>query len=323
MEKIVWGIIGCGDVCEVKSGPAFSKIDNSYLQAVMRRDGEKAKDFAKRHNVDEYYSSGDDIINHKEINAVYIATPPAYHEFYAIKAMEAGKSVYIEKPLTLNAKSCEKLIECARQNKVKATGAYYRRKLPLFLKVKEIIENKELGDIRCVNIKTFVSPTKNKIANSEEFWRVDPNISGGGLFHDIAPHQLDIIYWLLGAPIDMIGKSINQTNNYEAPDVINFNGYTKDNILINGVWLFNVHNNSTEDSCQIIGENGFVEFSFFNAPKLKIMLNNNENIVNFSNPEHIQQPMISSVVRYFMGKEENPCSLEEALISMKMLDSTI
>ena len=91
MESIKWGIIGCGDVTEVKSGPAFNKIKNSSLVAVMRRDGEKAKDYAARHSVPKWYTDATQLINDPEINAVYVATPPQSHEEYTIVALRTGK----------------------------------------------------------------------------------------------------------------------------------------------------------------------------------------------------------------------------------------
>src|SRR6187551_1308715 len=102
MEKINWGIIGCGDVSEVKSGPAFNKVNNSSLVAVMRRDGAKAKDYAHRHQVPKWYDDASLLINDPDVNAIYIATPPSSHEEYTIAAIDAGKPVYVEKPMTMN-----------------------------------------------------------------------------------------------------------------------------------------------------------------------------------------------------------------------------
>ena len=137
--EIRWGIIGCGDVCEVKSGPAFSKVANSKLVAVMRRDKDKAKDFAQRHNVPKYYSDAQQLIDDPDINAIYIATPPAQHQEYALAAMKAGKPAYIEKPLTINAASCQRMIDASQHYQIPVTGAYYRRALPLFIKVKSLL----------------------------------------------------------------------------------------------------------------------------------------------------------------------------------------
>src|SRR6185369_16685284 len=98
-----WGIIGCGDVCEVKSGPAFNKVPNSKLVAVMRRDEAKAADFAKRHWVPKYYSDAAQLINDPEVNAIYVATPPSSHAQYMEDALSAGKPVYVEKPVTVSS----------------------------------------------------------------------------------------------------------------------------------------------------------------------------------------------------------------------------
>ncbi len=136
MQKIRWGIIGCGDVTEKKSGPAFGKVQNSELIAVMRRDAVKAKDYARRHNVPKWYSNADDLINDPEINAIYIATPPLQHEDYAVKAMTAGKSVYVEKPISLDAVSAKRMLAAAKKYQQKVSIAHYRRQQPVFLKVK-------------------------------------------------------------------------------------------------------------------------------------------------------------------------------------------
>ncbi|MBC8948811.1 oxidoreductase [Xenorhabdus sp. TS4] len=80
MQKVRWGIIGCGNVTEVKSGPAFYKLENSELVAVMRRNADLAKDFAKRHNIRKWYSDAESLINDPEVDAVYIATPPSTHK---------------------------------------------------------------------------------------------------------------------------------------------------------------------------------------------------------------------------------------------------
>jgi predicted dehydrogenase len=102
MKKINWGIIGCGDVTELKSGPAFNKVKNSGLVAVMRRDAAKAQEYAHCHNVPKWYDDAEALINDPGVNAIYIATPPSTHEFYTIAALAAGKPVYVEKPMAIN-----------------------------------------------------------------------------------------------------------------------------------------------------------------------------------------------------------------------------
>ncbi len=117
-DKIKWGIIGVGSVTELKSGPAFYKNENSELVAVMRRDAEKAADYAKRHGVKKWYSSATELINDPEVDVVYVATPPDSHASYAIQAMKAGKPVYVEKPMARTYAECQEMLRVSEETGV-------------------------------------------------------------------------------------------------------------------------------------------------------------------------------------------------------------
>ena len=86
---IRWGIIGCGDVTEVKSGPGFKQAANSALVAVMRRDAGKAADYARRHNVPRWYANADELLADPNVDAISIATPPSSHAQLALQAAAA------------------------------------------------------------------------------------------------------------------------------------------------------------------------------------------------------------------------------------------
>jgi len=298
-------------------------VANSKLVAVMRRDKEKAKDYATRHHVPKYYSNAQFLIDDPEVNAIYIATPPAQHEAYAIKAMAAGKPVYIEKPLALNADSCLRIRDASLKMEVPASGAYYRRALPLFEKVKSLLAEKRIGDVKLINLNTLQSADKNIITKTPDNWRVNPALSGGGYFHDLSPHQLDLMYWFFGKPLEVRGRSLNQDKKYEAPDVTSVEAVFHDDILFRGVWAFNVNEKAVADTCEIIGDKGTLKFSFFTGAKLEIKTHSGTEIIEFTNPPNIQHYMIDRVVRYFRGEGDNPCSPEDALVSMQMIDSTV
>jgi 1,5-anhydro-D-fructose reductase (1,5-anhydro-D-mannitol-forming) len=315
-----WGIIGCGDVCEVKSGPAFNKVSNSELVAVMRRDAEKAADFARRHSVGKYYTDAADVVKDPDINAIYIATPPYLHEPYALMAMEAGKPVYIEKPVTLNALSCEKLIRGEAQHAARVSVAHYRRALPLFNKVKSLIREGAIGNVRVVRIVTLQPKASKIITQTSDNWRVNPEQSGGGLFHDLSPHQLDIMYWLFGPPAHVTARGINQSDLYPAPDVVTLNAICKNNICVQGMWAFNVAEEATADACEITGDKGLIRFSFFRKSTIELTNSSGTAVIEQDYPVNIQHPMIDGVVRFFRDEGENPCSLTDALVVMKMLD---
>jgi predicted dehydrogenase len=322
METINWGIIGCGDVTELKSGPAFNKVPNSSLIAVMRRNAEKAADYAKRHHVPKWYSQADELINDPDVNAVYIATPPSSHEQFALKAIAAGKQVYLEKPMALNYTAARNIAEAAVSKNIKLVVAHYRREWPLFKKLKELINDSVIGDIHLVNISLYKTPfTKQQLVNESFAWRVDPAISGGGIFHDLAPHQLDILFHLFGSAKKITGTALNQACNYVADDLVAGNILFESGLVFSGAWCFNAYEQS--DRCEIIGNNGKLRFSFFDGGGIELITNKAITTFEFDHLQHVQQPMIEKTVQYFLGNAENPCTGYEGAIIMKWIDSFI
>lgn len=321
MEKIRWGIIGCGDVTELKSGPAFNKVENSSLIAVMRRDGEKAKDYARRHGVPKWYDSANELINDNEINAIYIATPPSSHEEYAIAAINAGKSVYIEKPMALNYASANKITKLAEEKNVKVSVAHYRRGQPLFNKVKELLNEKVIGETRFAKLEFYKKQlSKEAMDIPKVAWRVNPEIAGGGLFHDIAPHQLDLMYWFFGDIEKASGYAVDQDKLYMADDIVSGSILFKSGVLFNGLWNFNIADDEEKDLCEIYGSDGKLSFPIFEHRTITIHKNGGTTDILFEPLQHVQQPLIQKVVNYFLGTGPNPTSGADGAIVMKLLD---
>jgi len=302
---INWGIIGCGNVTEVKSGPAFSKVKDSRLIAVMRRDASLAEDYARRHNVPKYYSNASDLINDKDINAVYIATPPGSHANYAIETIEAGKPVYIEKPMAVNYDECIKINKAAEKYNIPVFVAYYRRALPGFLLVKEMIENGRIGKVRLIQMQLFKYPSQDE-KKGKLSWRVDPEVSGGGHFFDLASHQIDWLDYVFG-PIQKIKSiALNQAGLYKAEDLVTAEFVFSDNIVGTGNWCFSVSPASERDIIEIVGDGGSIKFSTFSFEP--IVLTNASGRQEFTNerPEHIQFNLIEKIVRALHGNGNSP-----------------
>jgi 1,5-anhydro-D-fructose reductase (1,5-anhydro-D-mannitol-forming) len=169
-KNINWGIIGCGDVTEVKSGPAFQKAKHSSLVAVMRRDANLTQDYALRHQVPRWYNNVGDLINDNEVDAVYIATPPAYHKYYTLKVALAKKPVYVEKSMVINYKETQEMISACKEKDVPLLVAYYRRALPKFIKIKELVQDGTLGDIRLVNVQFYRQLLAQDYNKQENSW---------------------------------------------------------------------------------------------------------------------------------------------------------
>lgn len=320
MNEIRWGIIGCGNVTEVKSGPAFQQARGSRLVAVMRRNSKLAEDYARRHGVPKWYDDADSLIHDPEVDAVYIATPPASHKDYTLAVARAGKPVYVEKPMALNFAECQEMIHFCEENQVPLFVAYYRRALPRFLKIKQLIDNDAIGAVRAVIVSFYKRPTRNDIENQDN-WRVHPAISGGGYFCDLASHQLDVLQFYFG-PIQLAsGIASNQLGVYEAEDIVSGSFMFESGILGSGLWCFSAY--SEQDRTEIIGEKGKISYSTFDTEPLRLETKNKVENFQIDNPIHIQLPLIQTIVDELLGKGRCPSTGRTAAWTNRVMDQVL
>jgi predicted dehydrogenase len=305
VDKVRWGIIGCGNVTEVKSGPAFSKVANSELVAVMCRDSAKAADYAQRHEIAKWYSDADKLIADPSVNAIYVATPPDTHADYTIKALRAGKPVYVEKPMARNYKECLEMIRVSESTGVPLFVAYYRRMLPGFVKVKDLIKNGKIGKPLLVSLKLMKSPTLAEIKGDLP-WRVIPEIAGGGHFFDLASHQLDYLDFLFGHISKAKGFASNLGGLYRAEDTVSASFEFENGAIGTGEWCFVAPPESNCDSIEIIGEKGKISFSCYNFTPITLEAKGERKFFQNIRPEHVQFNLIQEIVNELMGKGKSP-----------------
>lgn len=322
-HEIRWGMIGCGNVTEMKSGPAFNKIEGSHLVAVTSRTPARAEDYARRHQIPRWYSRPDDLIQDPEINAVYIATPPDSHRYYTLKVAEAGKAVYVEKPMARHRQECEQMIEACRKAGVPLFVAYYRRCLPKFLKVKELLDSKMIGEVRAVTITLLLRPRAEDLNKEALPWRVIPEIAGGGYFVDLASHQLDLLDYLLGPIAEASGHKANQAGLYPAEDAVSARFRFYNGILGNGLWCFTVSKSNQMDRMEIIGHSGTISFSCFDPSAVRMVSDQGQQEFILPWPEHVQQPFIQTVVDALRGQGECPSTGESAIRTTAVMDAIL
>jgi predicted dehydrogenase len=321
MDMIRWGMIGCGSVTEMKSGPAFNKVPHSKLMAVMRRDEALLKDYAKRHQVPYTFTDASALIHHPEIDAIYIATPPDVHEAYAIEALKANKFVYVEKPMATSVAACEHMQQVAKEVGGKLVVAHYRRQLPLFLKVKELLAQNTIGNV--TDVKIIMQKKAAPKTYYENNWRVNKERAGGGLFYDLAPHQLDLLFYFFGKANNYQGSANNIAGLYLVEDTVKGAMQMENGIQFTGEWCFAIEAHMPEqDAFIIIGKEGRIEFPVF-GHTITIARNNSKEYIEFDAPQHNQQNLIEKVVTFFLEKGENPCSAEDALQSMRVMEAFV
>jgi len=302
IETVRWGIIGVGNVTEVKSGPAFYKTENSELVAVMRRNAEKAADYARRHNVSKWYTNASELINDPEVDAVYVATPPGSHARYAIEVMRAGKPVYVEKPMAKNHSECLEMLKVSEETGMPLFVAYYRRALPAFLKVNDMIETGAIGKPLIVNIKLHKPPRPNDLKKEDQSWHVYPEISGGGYFFDLASHQFDYLDFLFGPIKEVSGMASNMAGLYPAEDTVVGTWKHESEVTGSGSWCFVADKSSETDEIVITGEIGEIVLPCFTHEKVKFTSQEGILEMGFDNPEHIQQNLVQQVVNELRGE---------------------
>ena len=297
-DKVRWGNLGCGNVTEVKSGPAFQKVANSELLAVMRRTGELAEDYAKRHNVSRWYDDAEALINDPDVDIIYIATPPGSHKEYTLMAAKAGKPVYVEKPMARNYAECEEMISACKDAGVPLFVAYYRRGHERFLKIKELLESEVIGEVRFVSSTQYQPVSKDMLEVEKLPWRVQPELSGGGLFFDLASHTLDIIDFLLGPITSVQGFASNQGGYYSAEDIVTGTYLFESGIHGVGNWCFTAYDYVDENI--IVGSKGKITFSTF-GNDLVLTTNHGTEEFRFEPPQHVHQPLVETIVKELTG----------------------
>ena len=302
-KVIRWGIIGCGNVTEVKSGPAYQKTEGFTIEAVMRRDATKAADYAKRHGIAKHYSNADDLINDPEIDAIYIATPPDTHKYYGLKVAASGKPCCIEKPLAPNYQDCLAITEAFEQKNIPLFVAYYRRSLPRFQQVKTWIDTNQIGEVR--HIRWHLSkPTSNQDLSGDYNWRTDATIATGGYFDDLASHGLDLFIYLLGNIKDVNGISTNQQGLYSAKDAVSACWLHESGITGTGSWNFG--SSMREDKVEIYGSKGKITFSVFENDPLILTNDMEQKILNIEHPENIQLYHAQLIREHLLGNTTHP-----------------
>jgi len=322
MRTIRWGIIGCGDVTEVKSGPGFSKAENSRLLAVMRRNGTLAADYARRHGVPRWHDDADAIIRAEDIDAVYVATSPGSHRDYVVRCAAAGKPVMVEKPMAMDHGECEAMIAACRSARVPLWVAYYRRALPRFLAVRDLVQSGAIGPVRMVLSRQF-----QQLKNPREMnpgsppWRIDAAASGGGFFVDMMTHTLDFLDFLFGPIVEVRAFAANQARAYGPEDVVTAIYRFASGVYGSGAFCYAA--DREEEWNEIVGARGRIRFSTTRAVPIRVMRGDTVEEIPIKDPPHVHQPLIQTIVDELNGKGASLSTGETGARTTRVVDEIL
>jgi len=320
-EKIIrWGMIGTGDVTERKSAPSFNKIENSRLVAVGNRTYKKAEDYAARHGVPKVHRNPRDVIHNPEVDIVYIATPPGSHMAYALETIEEGKPLYIEKPMARTWNECNIINEAAEKKGVPVYVAYYRRSLEYFKKVRSIIRQGDLGQILHINMRQYFAARHEDYESQDLPWRVIPEDAGGGYFHDMGCHALDILFYIFGDPLEVTGVVSNMGGLYKPEDTLSAILKLPGGLLVSAGWSFVTPEPFQKDLVEVIAEKGRLRFSIFSFKPITLFTGDHKETMATIQPEHIQLPHIRSIVAELNGKGNCPATGITSAVTSRVMD---
>ena len=302
-KPLRWGVIGCGAVTEIKSVPAYKITSSFEVAMVMRRNPEKAEDYAKRHRIPHWTTDADEVIDNPNIDAVYIATPPDTHKFYALKVAAAGKPCCIEKPMAPTYNDSLAIYEAFRNGDVPLFIAYYRRSLPRFLKIKQWLDDGLIGEVRHIHWQKTKPPSDVDL-NKAYNWRTDAAIARGGYFDDLASHGLDLFNFLLGDIVEANGTTTNQLGLYAAFDAVAAHWMHDGGITGTGSWNFGTHDRT--DKVEILGSEGSIRFAVLDQAPIQLNNASGSQTLEIVHPQHIQEFHVENIKRHLLGKSVHP-----------------
>jgi len=315
---VKWGIIGCGSVAEYKGGPALYDAENSELVAVMRRDEKLAADFAQRHGAKRHYSAVGQILADEEVSAVYIATPPHVHAEQTIAAAEAGKHVLCEKPMAMNVTECRSMISACQDNGVQLMIAYYRRFWPIAQKMKQLLDEGAVG--RPTMARAHCACLWQPPEEASTFWRIQPEIAGGGFLWDIGAHRLDLLLQMMG-DIASLGALV---------DAVHFDIAVDDSSSLvmqfasgaHGIGMFYWNVGANIDVLEVAGPGGRLIATDLGAGNLTLIQGDRTEEFHLPPPKITHLPLIEHYVQCILSGEPNALPGEEGMKTTAIIEAS-
>ncbi len=315
VKKLKWGVAGCGRFAEHTFIPTVKFLRRSVVHSFFSHNLNRAKELAEKSGASGYFDNYDEFLK-SDIDCVFISSVNAHHYEQVIKAAEAGKNILCEKPIALNSKQAEEMIEACKSNDVFLTVDYLYRLHPHVIKVKELIKNQTIGKLVSLNVSSnFDFPPGSN-------FRFNKELSGGGALRDLGTHMIDLLRFFGGEIIEINGYMDNIIYNSDVEDfasaLVKFeNGsYGSFNVSYNTRKAFN--------RIEILGQTGAISIENFigvkGAPsKLTIQLDG-EAKKSFRKRGNKFLFMMRAVQKSFLKNQIPPVTGEDGLINMKLME---
>lgn len=300
MKKLKWGLIGCGDISEKRVAPALRDLENCELVTVNRANYTKAKDFARQFGARKWTKDWREILDDEEVQAVYIATPVYLHAEMTIAAAEAGKHVLCEKPMGMNTKECDDMIDACTSNGVKLGVAYYRHFYPAVKRIKDIIASGEIGIVANAQINNF--EPFNRKPGEPRYWLLEKDKAGGGPMMDMGCHRIEVFTNILGPIQEAKGFLTNVLYEREVEDtaiahLLFETGTTA--VLTSSHAAF-----EPQDTLDVFGCKGSIHVPVLNEGTMTIKTSDGERVEKHPPHANVHQPLVDDFTRAVLEDRE-------------------
>ena len=291
-KKLVWGLIGCGDIARKRVAPALRDLVECDFGAVGRKRGELAESFAREFGARKWYPTWQELLGDEELDAVYIATPVHMHAAQTIAAAEAGKHVLCEKPMAMDVVECDRMIAASRANNVKLGVAYYRHFYPVIQRVKALIQSEEIGIPVVAQVNAFES--FDPPPDNSRYWLLRRDRSGGGPMFDFGCHRIEVLTNILGPIKTVRAMNTNVLFDREVEDTATaLFQFERGNC---GVLSVTHAAHEPQDTLDIFCSHGSIHVPILNRGKMRIVTDGGEQSEWHPPAANIHAPLISDFV---------------------------
>jgi 1,5-anhydro-D-fructose reductase (1,5-anhydro-D-mannitol-forming) len=311
---IRWGIIGAGNVAEFKSGPALMQAPGSTVVAVMRRDQEKARDFALRHSIPRWYTDIDTLLTNPEVDAVYIASPHHLHLAHVTRAAQAGKTILCEKPVGVSTAEAQAVVDVCRAASVSLSVAYYRRYWPVVQEMRRLLADGAIGEV----VQARVQLADHYVPDPSRAWLNEPKKAGGGALANAGSHWIDLIRYLLGDVVEVTAACSGHFGGFKTEDTIGVQMRLASQALVSlNVTLYSP---AAVNEFDIAGTNGRLFAGPLSDGRLMLQRGNREpEALRFPRSDAAHMELVTEVVRRLLAGEPSPVPGEEAVAVWKII----
>lgn len=315
MDHVGWGIIGCGDVAEYKSGPALANTPGSRLAAVMRRDRGAARDFAVRHGALRWYDSAADLIADPQVNAIYIAAPHAAHLENVRLAAQGRKAILCEKPMGANRGEAQAIVDTCHAARAPLCVAYYRRFWPVTQKVKALLADGAVGE----PVQARIQLCDYFNGDPKRAWITAASEAGGGALANAGSHWVDLARYLLGEIVEVMAVCTYESG-FKVEDSASLVMRTRHGatITLSSTW----RGRASVNEVDVIGTGGRLIASNLNAGQLQLIRSGKE-LQTFDlrrdQPAHAE--LVEAFVRSILSGGASPVPGEEAVADWRVIEA--